>query len=121
MVKPHDHCRLSVKKWGGKIEDYLPIHDMMDSTKIAHGTMKHRVVFHSTFGCFLIEKLFGHTITNSDDRVVHVRDIAESHIIQDHGFIPSLDDWCKTMTLEPWMGHPVKVVTEYKLKEESHE
>jgi len=117
MSKPWDHARISVRKWGGVIQDYLPIHDKMDSSKIAHPTMKHRCIFHSGFGCYLIEDIFGHNITNSDGRLVSTREIVEQHILDDHQFIPSLDDWLRCMTLEPWMGNPTKIVKQHILGE----
>lgn len=66
---------------------------------------------HSSVGIFLLEKIFGPTITNSDGKEVHVRDIGEQHVIDDLGFIPSLDDWVRDLPLLPWMcgaakGHP---------------
>lgn len=116
-MKPYEHALTSVRKWGGTPEDYLPIHDMLDSSKIAHGTMRHRAVYHHTLGCFMMEKVFGHNITNTNGRLVSVREVAELHIIEDLGWLPSLDDWMRTMELQSWMGKPTKVVTEYKLGE----
>lgn len=104
MSKPLVHARSSVHRWGGIEDDYLPIHEKMDSTKSAHAEVTHRCVFHSAFGIFLIEELFGRTITNSDGREVHVRDIAEQHVLEDIGFIPSLSDWLKEMPSQAWMA-----------------
>ena len=50
------------------------------------------MVFHSAFGIFLIEDIFGRTLVNSDGRTVHVRDIAEQRVLENLGFIPSLSD-----------------------------
>ena len=33
-----------------------------------------------------------------------MRDIAEQHVLEDLGFIPSLNDWLKEMTPQPWMA-----------------
>lgn len=114
MSKPLIHARSSVRRWGGTEEDYLPIHEKMDTTKMAHAEVTHRCVFHSAFGIYLIEELFGRTITNSDGKEVHVRDIAEQHVLEDLGFIPSLSDWLKEMPAKPWMAGqrklPVKIV-----------
>ena len=114
MSKPLIHARSSVKRWGGKPEDYLAIHEKMDSTKMAHDEVTHRCVFHSAFGIYLIEELFGRTLTNSDGREVHVRDVAEQHVLEDLGFIPSLSDLLKEMPAQPWMAgqrkFPVKIV-----------
>lgn len=106
-MKPFLHARASAKKYGGKPEDYLAIHEEFDSSKIAHASMKHRSIFHSSFGCYLIARIYGNTIINSDGIEVSVRDIAEDHIIQDLGFIPSLDKWLSAMELQQWMGGPV--------------
>lgn len=104
MAKPLIHARSSVRKWGGKPEDYIAIHEKMDSTKAAHAEVTHRCVFHSAFGIFLLEEIFGRTLTNSDGREVHVRDVAEQHVLEDLGWIPSLSDWLKEMPAKPWMA-----------------
>jgi hypothetical protein len=31
MAHPHMHALSSVRKWGGKVEDYLPVHDWLES------------------------------------------------------------------------------------------
>ena len=103
-MKPLVHARSSARKFGGKPEDYLFIHEKMDSSKAAHATVAHRCVFHSAFGIFLIEELLGRTMTNSDVRDVFVRDVAEQHVLEDLGFIPSLSDWLNEMPDKPWMA-----------------
>jgi hypothetical protein len=113
-MKPIVHARLSAKRYGGKPEDYMPIHDFMDSTKSALPDIRHRAILHSAFGCFLVERVFGTTITNSDNRSVCVRDIAEDHVIEDIGFIPTIERWLSNMPVEPWMAGGVK-----KFKKES--
>lgn len=107
-MKPWLHAKSSARKHGGKPEDYLPIHDLLDSTKSAHASIKHRAVLHNAFGIYLVEKVFGTVLTNSDGREYSVRDVAEQHVLEDLGTIPSLDDWLRCMTLEQWMGGPTK-------------
>lgn len=107
MSKPHIHAASSARKFGGMPCDYVAIHEKMDSSKIAHGDITHRCVFHSAFGIFLIEELFGKFITNSDGSAVCVRDVAEQHILEDLGFIPSLSDWLHQMVMQPWMAGEV--------------
>lgn len=104
MAKPMIHARSSARKFGGKAEDYLPIHDFMDSSKSAEASAKHRVIFHTAFGIFLVEKIFGHSIRNSDGKEVFVRDIAEQHVLEDLGRIPALNEFLEHMTLQPWMA-----------------
>lgn len=50
--------------------------------------------------------MFGTTRTNSSGRVYSPRDVAEEHIIEDLGFLPTLERYIKHMELAPWMGGP---------------
>lgn len=102
-MKPYQHAKNSAKKHGGTPEDYMPIHDMIDSSKAAIPDMRHRGYFHSAFGIYVIEKIFGTNIKNSEGKLVSVRDIAEDHVVEDLGFIPTLEDWFKAMNKEDWM------------------
>lgn len=103
-MKPFQHAKNSARKYGGKPEDYQAVHDLFDSTKSALPDMRHRAVLHSAFGIFLVERVFGTTIENSEGRRVSVRDIGEDHVIEDLGFIPTIEHWMRNMRLEPWMG-----------------
>ena len=102
-MKPFYHSRASVKRYGGKVEDYQPIHDFIDSSKASLADVRHRAMLHSSWGIFIVEKVFGTTITNSDGRYVCVRDLAEEHVMEDLGTIPTMTDWLKNMKIEPWM------------------
>lgn len=104
MAKALIHARSSARRFGGRPEDYLAIHEKIDSTKMAHAEVTHRCVFHSAFGIYLIEELFGRTLANSDGKEVFVRDVAEQHVLEDLGFIPALSDWLKEMPAKPWMA-----------------
>ncbi|MEQ2006205.1 MAG: hypothetical protein ABMA26_05355 [Limisphaerales bacterium] len=106
MAKALIHARSSARRYGGKAEDYIAIHERMDSTKSVHAEATHRCVFHSAFGIYLIESIFGRVLVNSDGREVIVRDIAEQHVVEDLGFIPSLTDWLHEMKVQPWMIGP---------------
>lgn len=103
-MKPLQHAKNSANKWGGKPEDYQAIHDFFDSTKAALPDIRHRAILHSAFGIFILERVFGTYITNSDGRKVCVRDIGEDHVIEDLGFIPTLERWLKNLPIEDWMG-----------------
>ena len=113
-MKPMVHARISAKKFGGVAEDYLAIHDFMDCTKMALPDVRHRMVLHNSVGCFIAERVFGHTIVNSEGKTVHVRDVAEAHVIEDLGFIPTLEKCFAGMEIEAWMGGKVS-----QYKEES--
>lgn len=110
-MKPYLHARVSVKKWGGKPEDYLQIHDFLDESKAHFADMRHRALLHNTWGIYLCERLFGHNIRNSDNRLVSVRDIAEQHVIDDMGRIPSVQDYFQGMPMYNWLGGPKRKLT----------
>lgn len=104
-MKPYIHAVNSVKRYGGKFEDYMHIHDWFDSTKAAWADVRHRAVLHSSFGIYLCEQLFGSTFTNSDGKVVSTRDVAEDHVAEDTGGkIPTIEEWLKDLPLKPWMN-----------------
>ncbi|MFA7407705.1 MAG: hypothetical protein WCY93_07825 [Anaerolineaceae bacterium] len=113
-MKPLIHARNSVKRYGGTVEDYLPIHDFMDSTKAASANFYHRAILHNSFGIFLVEKVFGTYFTNSTGKQVSVRDIAEDHVKEDcRGMIPTIDDWLKDLPPKDWMlGRGMKTYVE---------
>lgn len=103
-MKPHLHANASVSLYGGKQEDYLAVHNFIDSSKAHMADVRHRAILHSSFGIFICEQVFGVTITNSDGKQVSVRDIAEEHILQDLGRIPSVQDYLGNMKMQKWMS-----------------
>lgn len=105
-MKPYEHGRVSAKKWGGAPEDYQEIHDFIDSSKAHFPDMRHRALLHSSFGIFLTERVFGTNITNSAGRLVSVRDIAERHVLDDIGTIPTVQDYLQGMPMYDWLGGP---------------
>ena len=102
-MKPYIHARHSVKHFDGNVDDYIPIHTWMDSTKAHVPDMRHRVILHNSFGIFLGEQVFGATIENSDGKTVSVRDILEKHVVEDLGFIPSLERALSSTKLEKFI------------------
>jgi hypothetical protein len=104
MAHPYHHALSSVKKWGGKVEDYLPIHDWFDDTKRLLGDFRHRALRHHAEGIFLAEQVFGKTLTNGGGRVIPVRWVGEQHVQEDLGRIPAAADWLRCIRPEAWMG-----------------
>lgn len=103
-MKPYIHAKISAKRHGGYYADYMAIHDFIDSSKIAMPDVRHRAILHSSFGCYLAEQMFGTIITNSEGKEVSVRDIAEEHVIDDLGFIPTIENWLEELPLKLWMS-----------------
>jgi hypothetical protein len=109
MSKPYIHAESSARKHGGVAEDYLPIHQHMDSTKGSFSDNRHRLLTHNAWYIGPdgpLEKIFGVTIINSVGRKVSVRDIGEQHILEDFGgkYIPTTQDWLENMDMQMWMN-----------------
>lgn len=110
MSKPYIHAKNSARKFGGKPEDYLPIHNLLDSSKSTIGDNRHRCLTHNSW--FIgadgpLEKIFGVVIKNSDGKDVSVRDVGEQHILEDFGmrFIPTPQDYLQEMEIKKWMNN----------------
>jgi len=97
------HALSAARKWCGEPEDYLPIETFIDSSKEIIGDSRHRSIYHHTAGVFLCERVFGPTL-KVGRKLVPVRLIAERHIIEDLGWLPSPVDYIKGMPLQPWMS-----------------
>lgn len=102
-MHPYHHALSSVQRWGGKVEDYQPIHDWFDESKAFVADFRHRALRHHAEGIFLCERIFGATPTNADGKVVPVRWVGEQHVKEDLGRIPSVQDWLENLMPQPWM------------------
>ena len=103
------HAKSAAHTWGGTPEDYLPIEQFIDGSKQGIGDVRHRALYHHTLGVFLVERVFGPTLTiakkNGTGTVqIPTRDIAERHIVEDLGRIPEMAEWFGLMPIKPWMG-----------------
>ena len=109
MTSPVFHAKTSAKKWGGVPEDYIKIHDWFDASKEMFADSRHRALRHHTQGIFEAERVFGHSIVNSDGKEIPVRYIGELHVKEDcGGRIPTLADWFGKIQREMWMSHGYK-------------
>jgi len=103
MSHPLNHAQTSARKFGGKAEDYLAIHNWFDESKAFFPDFRHRALRHHAEGIFLCEKIYGVSIVNSGGARVPVRYIAEQHIKEDLGRIPTAQDWLSQIHPLPWM------------------
>lgn len=113
MAHPYDHARSSVKKWGGKPEDYIHIHEWFDETKAWYGHSKHRMFRHHSEGIFECEKIFGASFKNSDGKRIYTRYVGEQHVREDcFGYIPTAKEWVDNIAVSKppeWMIRTIKI------------
>lgn len=116
MSKPYYHAISSARRYGGVWEDYVEIHEFMDSSKSAIPDNRHRALTHNSwFISTVIPKVFGETFERkSDKKIVCSRDIAEQHVLEDYAnrFIPAASDFLQEMEFLAWMQNGVAGVPE---------
>ena len=103
MAHCYYHALSSVRKWGGEASDYLALHQWFDKSKEIIADPRHRALRHHAEGIFMLEAVYGETITISTGRIVPVRLIGEQHVLEDVGTIPSFADWARLIEPRPWM------------------
>lgn len=87
------HAKSSVARWGGAVEDYLPIHQAMDSMKMHVPDNRHRLFLHHTGIIPLMELAYGAIvdgqrmpyIVNSRGSSIPVQYIVIQHLAEDYG------------------------------------
>ena len=107
-MKAFNHCKSSVKYVGGKEKDYHKIHAWFDESKNYYADIRHRALRHHTQGIKECEMKFGIVINNSDGKDIPVRSIAEQHIREDLGFIPTVQDCVINIKPTSWMASTKK-------------
>ena len=104
-MTPWKHAESTARKWGGSPSDYVHIHDWFDETKQFTGDWTHRALRHHSAGIQWAIDKFGHVVVNSKGHSIPVKMIAEQHVEEDCGFIPTPKDYQKLLTQNPekWM------------------
>jgi hypothetical protein len=113
MANPLIHSKSSAKRFGGKAEDYLAIHILLDSPKTTMNNNTARMLTHNIWFCYeIIPKIFGYNIVNSDGKSVDTVDIAMLHVAEDFRMsgIPTVQDYLENMVVQPWMNNGVKPI-----------
>ena len=91
------HSDISSKRWGAPAENFLEIHNFIDSSKEIESSNLHRAATHHlAFVRNVMIPIFGHTIHTSNDRKVNLKDcIEQDHILCDFAnrYLPSLGDY----------------------------
>jgi hypothetical protein len=103
MAHPFHHAESSARKYGGEAHEYLRLHVWLDASKAHMADFRHRALRHHSEGIFMLEEIFGTTMTLSTGRVLPVRFIGEQHVLEDLGRIPTVQDWLGRIQPESWM------------------
>lgn len=106
------HAQTSARHFkAGKPEDFIDIHEWIDQFKQSNADIRHRAFLHNSQGPWMAQDVFGHVRSvekwplGSGEMVeLSVREIVESHIIEDLGWVPSPADWASCMECKVWMG-----------------
>lgn len=118
-MTPWKHAESSVARWGGEPTDYIALHDWFDETKQFTGDWTHRALRHHSAGIQWAVERFGHAIRNSKGKLIPTKALAEQHVTEDCGFIPTPQDWLMQLTVNPdsWMLKvKTKSVTKLEVK-----
>lgn len=114
-MTPYKHAESSAKKFGGEPNEYLYVHNWFDETKAFTGDWTHRALRHHSAGIEWCCSILGHEILidlDDDDkvgdnhfRIVPTKLVAEQHVMEDCGFIPTPQDWLRGIKQQPadWM------------------
>ncbi|GLV60890.1 hypothetical protein KDH_77090 [Dictyobacter sp. S3.2.2.5] len=103
MAHPYYHAVSSARRFGGRPDDYLQVHEFMDHTKSHLADSRHRLFLHNTWGIFFAEKILGATITRaSDDKIMPLRPLLEQHVTEDFSFIPTLHHCFEDLPARPF-------------------
>lgn len=108
MANAHIHATSSAKMFGGTMSDYLAIHELMDSSKLAIPSNYHRYLTHNNwFVCNILPRIFGDIIVNSDGKNISVREIGIRHILEDFRmrFVPTVQDYLEGLPMPDWVNN----------------
>jgi len=110
MSHYHYHSVSSVNAFGGAAEDYHALHKWMDRGRAGTDKLLHRMLAHHTQGIADAIERFGETITNSQGRQVPTSLLARQHVLEDLGFVPTLDDYLELLHCPRWASRPARLL-----------
>lgn len=96
-MKPLQHAQISAKTHGGRWQDYIEVHSLLDSSKATCAHYKHRFLLHHREGIELGARIFGANLTTSENKTVETRRILTEHLIEDVGRVVSVEDWARDL------------------------
>lgn len=102
------HAQSAARKWGGDAKSYHELERFIDCSKEGSvGDVRHRALLHHTEGIGVCMEVFGPTLDiprTHGTLKVPVRQIAERHILEDIGWLPTHADWIRGLAINPWMS-----------------
>lgn len=95
-MNKYEHADNSVKIFGGKPEQYLEIHELIDSNKVVTPSIFGRFFLHHfDVGLVILETIFG---KNTKDKKVPVRHVLIQHLLEDYGCLVTFENhWLPVM------------------------
>lgn len=104
------HSLSSVNAFGGHPEDYHRLHQWMDRSRGGSDRLLHRMLAHHSQGIQDAVALFGDTITNAQGRQVPTALLARQHVVEDLGFVPTLEHYLELLHCPRWASRPAKLL-----------
>lgn len=111
-MKPFTHAQIAARRYGGDAAHWLPYHDWWDRSKAAFPSMQHRMFLHSELGIHWFVEKHGETIA-VPGCAARTRSIAEDHMAEDVGFVPTVETWLQTLPAVP-KGRPARPLREIR-------
>ncbi len=107
MATAYHHAVSSARRFGGEPEDFAALHEFFDATSKENvGDFRHRALRHHTFGIEQCVLLFGGTVPTTGAPSVPTRLVAEGHVLEDHGRVPTPLDWLSRLAPAPPTDRP---------------
>lgn len=86
-MRPYHHAKGSASRYGGAWKDYISVHELIDSSKLAFANLRHRMILHSVdFGYEVASRI--PTI-----RQENLSKLVRDHVVEDIGFEICLEQW----------------------------
>lgn len=103
---PAEMAALSARRHGGDASSYLPLHRwFLETSEWVEGP-GHLLFRHHAFGIFEAESRFG-PVLGPDRGTIPTRVVAERHVQDVVGRIPTAADWLRRIKGDRWMVRPV--------------
>jgi hypothetical protein len=101
-MKPLQHAQITARRYGGRWQDWIGIHNWIDRSKALFPGMRHRMFLHSDFGEWLTVRIHGDAIEAEDGTTVTTPDLFRDHQVEDLGRVVKLSEWLREIDATHW-------------------